>query len=150
MNLLRNRDNKNRSRRRRRRGTEVVELAIILPLIVLITTTTLEICENTFLIQKLEIAAHEGAVVGITRTSTLSDVENAVQNYLDARNVDYGGDISTAVSVTPDPATADTLTPITVTVTVSADDNSRIGALYRFFNGRTVVGDITMFKEFGN
>ena len=135
-------------RKRRRRGAEAVELAIILPLLMLITTTTLEFCENTFMIQKLEIAAHEGAVVAIERTSTLSDVEDAVQNYLDARNVDYGGSISSAVSVSPDPTTADTLTPITVTITVSADANSRIGAsLYRYFTGKNLVGEVTMFKE---
>ena len=135
--------------KRNRRGTEVVELAIILPLLMLLTFATLETCENIFLIQKVKIAAHEGAVVAITKTGTLADVQDAVQGYLDARDIDYGDDISTAVTVSPDPTTAATLEPITVTVTVPTDENSHVGAhLYRFFGGTNAVGDVTMLKEF--
>ena len=151
MILIPNRLAKRDAKRRQRHGTEVVELAIVLPLLLFFTTTTLEICENIFLIQKLEIAAHEGAVAAIPRTSTVSDVENAVQNYLDARNVDYGGNVSAVVSVTPDPAVAETLAPVTVTVTVSADDNARLSiSLYRYFSGTEAVGEVTMLKELKN
>ena len=138
-------------RKRCRRGTEVVELAIILPLLMLLSLATLEVCENIFLLQRIKIAAHEGAVAAIQRKGTRTDVEDAVQSYLDARSVVYGGDISSAVSVSPDPTTTATLQPITVTVTVSTDDNSRIGAhLYRYFGGGEAVGEVTMLKEFEN
>ena len=140
---------KARRRSSQRRGTEVVELALVLPLLLLLVFSTLELCEKTFLLQKIKIAAHEGAVVAIRRSATVSDVEDAVQDYLEARGVDFGSDISSAVSITPDPAVADKLTPITVTVTVDTNDNSRVGAhFYRYFVGDDTTGNVTMFKEF--
>ena len=140
---------KSRGKTCQRRGTEVVELALVLPLILLIVFSTLEVCDHAFLLQKVKIAAQEGAVVAIRRTSTTADVEIAVQNYLDARGVDFGGSISTAVTVTPDPTAAQTLTPVTVSVTVPNDENSRIGGyLYRYIAGENSTGTVTLFKEF--
>jgi len=149
MNLSPTRIKKNRGRNCQRRGTEVVELALVLPVLLLIVFSTLEICEQAFLLQKVKIAAHEGAVVAIGKAATLSDVEDAVQDYLDARGVDYGGDISTAVSVSPDPTTADTLAPVSVTVTVGNNENSRVGSnIYQYIAGRNSSGSVTMLKEF--
>ena len=149
MNLSRIRIRKPRGIKCTRRGTEVVELALVLPLLVLIVFSTLEICEQAFLLQKVKIAAQEGAVAAIRKTATTADVEIAVQNYLDARGVNYGDSISSAVSVSPDPTVADVLTPVTVTVTVPNDDNSRIGSqLYRYIGGENSVGTVTMQKEF--
>ena len=149
MNLPRAQIRKARGKSRQRRGTEVVELAVILPVLMLILFSTLEICDRAFLLQKVKIAAHEGAIVAIVKTATLTDVEDAVKDYLDARNIDYGDNISTAVSVSPDLTTADTLTPVTVTVTVPTDKNSRVGGyLYQYVVGNKSAGEVTMLKEF--
>ena len=149
MNLPQIPISKTRGKTRHRRGAEVVELALILPLLFLFLFSTLEICEQTFLLQRVKIAAQEGAVVAITRQGTVADVENAVQNYLEARDVDFGGDIASAVVVTPDPTSAATLTPVTVTVSVSNDDNSQIGSFfYRYIGGTDSVASVTMLKEF--
>ena len=149
MNLPLTQIRKTRGKYSQRRGTEVVELAIILPLLLILLFSTLEICEQAFLLQKVKIAAHEGAVVAIGRTATEADVEQAVQDYLEARGVNFGGDITTAVEVTPDPTKAATLTPVTVTVKVPYDDNSRIGAQFlKYIAGENSVGKVTMYKEY--
>ncbi|MDB2685955.1 pilus assembly protein [Mariniblastus sp.] len=149
MNLSRTKIKKTRGGKCQRRGTEVVELALVLPVILLIVFSTLEICDHAFLLQKVKIAAQEGAVVAIRKTATVAEVEAAVQSYLDARGVDYGDSISGAVTVTPDPTTADTLTPVTVAVTVPNDENSRVGAQFiRYFAGESSTSTVTMFKEF--
>lgn len=151
MNRTRTRIKNTRGRNCERRGAEVVELALVLPVLLLIVFSTLEICEQAFLLQKVKIAAHEGAVVAIGKGATVSDVEEAVQDYLDARGVVFGSDISSAVSVSPDPTNADTLTPVSVTVTVPNNENSRVGAnFYRYIAGNNSAGKVTMFKEFEN
>jgi len=135
----------------KRAGAEVVELAIVLPVIVLITLGTLEICDGIFLRQKVELAANEGAKVAIRKHATESDVLLAVKKNLDARGVDYGKDIASAVTITPDPTTAATLTPVSVAVTVDTNPNLRLGlSLYQFVSGRKISGEVSMFKEYGN
>lgn len=136
---------------RQRSGTAVIELAIILPVIVLITFGTLEICDGIFLRQKIELAANEGTRVAIRKGSTVADVEAAVKKNLDARGVSYGDSISSAVTVTPDPTLAPTLTPISVRVSVETNSNLKLGlSLYQFFSGKEVSGEVSMFKEYGD
>lgn len=143
--------NRRRFDHRRRFGTAVIELAIVLPVIVLITFGTLEICDGIFLRQKIELAANEGARVAIRKGSTKAEVEAAVKKNLDARGVSYGSDISSAVTVTPDPGLAPTLTPVSVRVTVDTNANLRLGlSLYQFLSGKNVTGEVSMFKEYGN
>jgi Flp pilus assembly protein TadG len=135
---------------RKRSGSAVIELAIILPVIVLITFGTLEICDGIFLRQKIELAANEGARVAIRKNSTKADVEAAIKKNLDARGVTYGSDISSAVTITPDPRLAPTLTPLSVKVTVETNANLRLGlSLYQFMAGKKVTGEVSMFKEYG-
>ena len=132
-----------------RQGTEVVELALVLPLMLLLTAGTLEICEATMLRQKLEIAAYEGARVGIQQDASVSDIQQAAKDYLDVRGIQYGDDIATVVSVTPDPSTASTFDPIVVTVTVEAGPNISTGlSFYRLFGaGDELTSEVTMLKE---
>jgi Flp pilus assembly protein TadG len=138
-------------RKSRRHGVEVVEMAIVLPIIILITLGTLEICEGTFLRQKLELAAHAGSRIAIRKNATSSDVLAAVQTNLDARGVNYGGDIASAVTITPDPETAPTLTAISVLVRIDTDENLRMPiSVYRFLAGRELTGEVSMFKEYAN
>ena len=140
-----------KNQNKKRRGVEVVELAIIMPVLLLLTFGTLEICEGIFLRQTLELSAHEGARVAIRRDASIEDVEEAVQRHFDARGVNFGGDISSAVEITPDPETAATLTPVTVRVTVDASDNLRLDlSLYRFLLGNQFEAEVIMLKEFGN
>lgn len=140
----------NRRSTLRRQGAAVVELAFVLPVMLLITFGTLEICEFIFLRQKIEIAAHEGARAAIRKESTAADVRDAVRVYLDARGVEYDS-IADVVTVTPDPQLAPELTPVTVRLEIDISDNLRLASqFYQFIVGDTTVSEVAMYKEFSS
>ena len=122
-------------------------MAIVLPIMFLITLGTLETCEGIFLIQKVKIAAFEGATVAVLRGGSDEGVENAVSSYLDARGVKYEN-ISSVVSMDPSPELANDLDPVRVTVTIPTSDNFRMPtSFYRFWTGGEVSAEVVMFKE---
>ena len=122
-------------------------MAIVLPIMFLITLGTLETCEGIFLIQKVKIAAFEGASVAVLRGGSDEGVENAVSSYLDARGVKYEN-ISSVVSADPSPELANELDPVRVTVTIPTSDNFRMPtSFYRFWTGGEVSAEVVMFKE---
>ena len=124
-----------------------MEMAIVLPIMFLITLGTLETCEGIFLIQKVKIAAFEGAAVAVLRGGSDEGVENAVSSYLDARGVKYEN-ISSVVSMDPSPELANDLDPVRVTVTIPTSDNFRMPtSFYRFWTGGEVSAEVVMFKE---
>lgn len=133
----------------KRSALAVVEFAIVLPLLLLIFLATLEVCEGFFLRQKLEIAAQEGARVSIRKFADVADVQDAVEQYLVDRNINFGGDIASAVSVSPDPSTAAALQPVSVTVSIPTTANLRFSlSLYRILNSQnTLSAEVTMLKE---
>ena len=119
----------------------------MLPIMFLITLGTLETCEGIFLIQKVKIAAFEGANVAVLRGGSDEGVENAVSSYLDARGVKYEN-ISSVVSMDPSPELANELDPVRVTVTIPTSDNFRMPtSFYRFWTGGEVSAEVVMFKE---
>ena len=90
---------------RRRRGAAVVEFAIVVPIFVLLVFGMIEFGRMVMVHQLLVGAAREGARQAIVNGATAVDVEQTVRNYLTATSID-GQEAS--VTVTPDPATADT------------------------------------------
>lgn len=132
--------------RSKRKGVEAAELAIVAPIILLITFGTLETVEGILLNKKVEVAAHEGARVAIEQQSTSANVRDAVYRYMDSRGIHH--DVS-SVSITPAPETAPMLTPVTVRVSVDTNENLRMPIrMYRYWAGRTIEREVTMFKEF--
>lgn len=131
-----------------RKAAACVEMAIVLPVMFLITLGTLETCEGLFLLQKIEIAAHEGARAAIRKQATDDDVESAVGLYLDARGITYQN-IRTVVTADPSPQLANELEPIRISVTIPTAGNFRMPTnFYRFWTGPSVSADVVMFKEF--
>ena len=140
-----------KANKNRRRGIECVELAIVLPIILLFTAGTLEICESLTLQKKLEVAAHEGARAAIRRGAVLSDVYDAARQHLDDRGISYSSDIASVITATPDPAVAGTLDPISVSIQVDCDSNLRLRWLSRsFFAGKKLGAEVSMLKEYTN
>lgn len=126
----------------KRRGVAAAELAVCLPVIVLIVLSTIEACTMVFLKQTLSIAAYEGARVALAQNGTPASARQAAERVLTERRVKGG-----SVSVTPANFTA--LEPgqyFTVTATAPASGNSVIPI--RFYRGRNLSGSATMMKEF--
>ncbi len=130
------------SRRARERGSVVVELAITLPVFVLILFGTIETTTMIFLQQSLEISAYQGARIALIPSATAADVTNACSTVLADRNIN-------AASVSITPANYDSQpygTSIRVRVAAPCSSNSPFSPW--FYGGHTLVGEVTMMKEY--
>ena len=71
----------------RNRGAAIVELAVCLPVLVMMVWGTIEVSTSIFMKQTLTSAAHEGALTGMRLNATESEILNKVNLILTARNV---------------------------------------------------------------
>ena len=127
---------------RNRSGAATVECALCIPLIIAIMFGALEICSALFLEETLELAAYEGARVGVRRTATAEDAIARVEEILTIRNI-----TGATVTVTPNNfAGLKALDPIVVTVTAPTEGNSTY--IFNFMVGAEVTGEVTMVREF--
>ncbi len=111
----------------------VVELAVCMPILVLVVFATIEACSMLYLKQTLKITAYEGARVGITPESTSANVELQCQSLLDARNV-QGYSIATEPV---DPSMLSEGDFFEVTITTPYAENSLLGGW--FYADKTLV-----------
>jgi len=130
-----------RKQKTKRLGTATVELAVCIPLIVLVTFGGIEGASMIFTKQALVSSAYEGIKVAVGRNATQADVVAAAQTVLDGRTLD-------ATSITIEPtnfADVDRGTLITVTVSAPGDANS----VFPFgpFQGRQLSVSAVMAKE---
>ena len=79
-----------------RRGVATVELAVCLPVIVLLVLGAMEATNMVFLKQSLAVAAYEGGRTSVVPGATTADVVAKCQEILDDRKIQ-----GAAVSVTP-------------------------------------------------
>ncbi len=124
-----------------RRGAAVTELAICLPVLLLLFLGSLECSNMVFLNQTLAVSSYEGARLAIQNGATSSEAIARAERLLTARNA-MGG------SVTINPTNIARLpsgTPIRVTVTAPCDANAILPQ--QFFNGRTLSATTTMIRE---
>lgn len=125
----------------RRRGIAVVELAVCLPVLVLILLSTIEACVMLQLQQNVTITAYEGARIGIIPGIEASAVQAQCQMLLDDRNI-------SGYTITMDPADPTTMQDgdlFTVTVEADCGANSVIGSV--FFENRTITESVVMKAE---
>lgn len=128
--------------RRRRRGVAATELAVCLPIIVLLVLGTIEACSMIFLKQSLSVAAYEGARTAIIPGMKEADVKAACNQILVDRNV-------SGATVTVTPTNIDALNPGDfVDVTVSAPCNANSVVRNKFYKGRTLSATASMMIEF--
>jgi hypothetical protein len=128
--------------RANRRAVAASELAVCLPVLVLLVLAMIESCTMIFLKQSLTVAAYEGVREALEPAADAIGVRAKCDGVLTDRRV-QGGE----VVVTP--ANFDTLAPgqyIRVTVSAPAGRNSVIPG--SFFRGRTLSASATMMKEF--
>lgn len=133
-----------------RRGVATIEAAVILPIMFLIISATVEISTAIYMKESLKVAAYEGARNAINRDATNVSVRNRVENALNSRNINLGGiSLNTACTITPAADSADKLEPITVTVTAPTANNLIVPFSWlKLANYSEISADVTMLKEF--
>ncbi len=121
-------------------GAAAVELAICLPIFVLILVATLDICGMYFVQQSLKVSAYEGARVGIVPNANSSNVIYQCETLLDSQGVE-------GYSIVLNPSDPDLLTVgdyFTVTINADYDQNAIAGGLYP---GKTLSKSVTLRVE---
>lgn len=81
---------KARRQSRTRAGAVIVEMAVCMPLMILLIFGCLECNSSIFLSQTLTSAAHEGALVGLRQNATAAEVRDRIATIMASRNIsDY-------------------------------------------------------------
>ena len=128
-------------RRRPRRGAALVELAVCLPMLVLVLLMALQTADAIYLKQSLHVAAYESARTAIKPDSDTAMAVARGEEILDGRHIqDY--------SIAFTPADVASVTPgevITVTVTTTIESNTVLPAWYP--GPEFLSADVFMIKE---
>jgi Flp pilus assembly protein TadG len=131
-----------RAHSKARRGVAASELAVCLPVIVLLVLAMIEACTMIFLKQSLTIASYEGVRMSLAQDADDADVQTAANGVLRDRRVQ-------GARVTIRPADITRVAPgeyIEVTVSAPTGPNSVIPG--SFLRGRTLSATSVMMKEF--
>ncbi|EAQ78014.1 TadE family protein [Blastopirellula marina] len=123
-----------------RRGMAVTELAICLPVVVLILMAAIQGAEMMFLKQSVAIAAYEGCRAALQPNSTTAAAVNAASSVLTDRNI---------AGATIDPSNftkAKTGSDVTISITVPVARNSTLQGW--MFSPPTITSSVTMMKEY--
>jgi hypothetical protein len=124
----------------KRRGVAAAELAVCLPVVVLLVIGTIEACSAIFLKQALTVAAYEGIRTAVL-DGTSAGVQSACNQILKDRKVQGG-------TVQIKPADLSALEPgeyIDVTISAPCDSNSPVPTT--FYRGRTLTATASMMVE---
>ena len=78
---------RSRLKQKKLRGAVIVEMAVCLPLMLLVVFGCIEVSTGVFRGQTLTSAAHEGALVGLRANATEQEVADRVKTVLDARGL---------------------------------------------------------------
>jgi Flp pilus assembly protein TadG len=129
------------SRSSKARGVAAAELAVCLPVVVLLVIATIEACSAVFLKQSLTVAAYEGVRTALAERTTAGSVQAACNQILTDRKV-IGG------VITINPTDIASLQPGDfIDVTVSAPCNSNSVVPTTFYRGRTLTATASMMVE---
>ena len=124
-----------------RKGVAAVELAVCLPVIVVLVFAAIESCSMIFITQALHCATYEGVRAAILPTADNQQVIQRTQQILDGHGIK-----GTTITLVPsDVSNADPGQLVRVRVRTSCDAN-RISPSF-FFGGRNVEVQTTMVKE---
>jgi Flp pilus assembly protein TadG len=124
-----------------RRGVAATELAVCLPVVVLLVVATIESCSALFLKQSLTVAAYEGVRTAIEKGSTTANIQTACNQILADRRIQ-------GATVTVNPANKAAMQPGDfIDVTVSAPCASNTPVPTTFFRGRTLTAKASMMIE---
>lgn len=124
-----------------RRGTAAVELAVCLPMLVLLVLGSIEACSMIFLDHTLTVSSYEAARVAIQQGASNAEVFARSKEILTAHQV-----AKPSVVIEPtDVAAVPRGKPIRVSTSAPCDANSILPPW--FFAGKTLSATVTMVKE---
>jgi Flp pilus assembly protein TadG len=118
-----------------------VELAISLPVLLMLVVGAIEGANFIFLKQSITVAAYESAHIACQAGGTSDEARSRAQQILDARTIE-GSDITF-----DPPAVEDAQRGELVAVTVSAPASANSIGLRRFFSTQTVTATVNMLKD---
>lgn len=124
-----------------RQGAVVIELAVCLPLIVLIVLASIESASLTFAKQTMVQTAYEAAVVAVRREATNSDATNAARAVTNGRLI---GNVNIRFDP-PDVAAVPRGGLITVTAEIPGSAARRLGS--NLLGVQSISASATMVKE---
>jgi len=133
------------STHRGRRGVAVSELALCLPLFVLVVFSGIETADMVFLKESLKSATYEGGRAGAKWNSTNADITQRVNVLLDAKHV------QNATLVIELPGNANDVSQLSrgeifnISISAPAAENT-VGPL-KLFAGRTISANTRMVRE---
>jgi Flp pilus assembly protein TadG len=125
----------------KRRGVAATELAVCLPIVVLLVIATIEACSALFLKQSLTVAAYEGVRTAIEEGATTTNVQKACDQILKDRRIQDA-------NVTIKPSNMSGLKPgdyVDITVSAPCKTNSVVPTT--FYRGRTLSATASMMIE---
>ncbi len=137
---MKTRHARDRKRRRERHGVAAVEFAVCLPLLLLLTSMTIEACNLIQLKHSLSVAAYEGARTAVLKGADTSDVRVAVKQVLKDRQIS-----GSKITLTPASIRSTPLGQY-IAVTVSAR-STRSAVLQRLFDTE-LDATVSMMKEY--
>jgi Flp pilus assembly protein TadG len=119
-----------------------VELAVVLPLLLLLLMGTIEACAAIHLQQSLDITAYEAARTSLLPKATIYTVNEAADKFLTSRKTN-------GAKVVVAPSNFESL-PIgtIITITVSAPSQGNLPVSPFFFQDRTITSSCSMMKEY--
>ena len=125
-------------KRAARQGVAAVEMAVCLPVLVLLTLASIEACTMIFVQQTLETTAYEAARFAVSPTAVAADGIVRGQQVIDDRGL-----VDAQINV--DPSTPQRGDNVTATVTAPFDSNRMFPQF--FFGNQLLSADVTMRKE---
>lgn len=128
-------------RAKKPRGVAAAELAVCLPVVVLIVVATIEACSALFLKQSLTVAAYEGVRTAIEERQVAGAAQKASQQVLTQRNVK-----GATVTITPSNIAA-LKTGDYIKVTVSAPCSANSVVPTTFYQGKTLSASASMMVD---
>jgi Flp pilus assembly protein TadG len=130
-----------RSRQANRRAAAVVELALCLPVIMVLVVASIECCDMIHVQQALQVSAYEGARKAALPDSDSAEVLQVANNLLAAYSI-------TGATTKISPSQISNVpkgTQITLTVSAALDLNRK--SVDFMFGGRTMTATCVMVKE---
>jgi Flp pilus assembly protein TadG len=141
----------------RRRGSAVMEAALVLPVLVVLTMGAMEFGYFFYVKHTLQGAAREGARAAITPGATSTDVNTAVNSAMKAAGFDIVArpglyttqilDSAGSSTVNPSTATAGTGIQVKVSATWGTIGVNPLGSASPLPSTRAVAGQTVMRKE---